>query len=348
MTTTRSRTPTTLSAVRWLSTGLAWTALAAATVACGGEEAKDPATQVPAAGGLRDRVRDAQWPNEIEFPATQGRTLQELGNSVTPNGAQVGLATSVFTVGRNRLAFGVIDSQGQFVYGRSAVYIARGPNSPAKGPFLAPADILLTEGRYRSKQAATEQDPFAAVYAAEVAFDKPGDYSVVVLTEQDGKLGGAAIAVSVSSKRDDLIPDVGERAPAVPTDTIASAGGDVEAIDTRVPPSDMHKRSFAEVAGTKPVALLFATPQLCQSRVCGPVTDVALQLKARYGDRVEFIHQEVYEGNDPAKGLREPLKAFNLQTEPWLFVVGADGRITARLEGSFGLGAFEQALETAL
>ena len=72
------------------------------------------------------------------------------------------------------------------------------------------------------------------------------------------------------------------------------------------------------------------------------------ELKSRYGDQVEFIHQEVYKGNDPKQGLREPLQQFNLATEPWLFVVGADGRITARLEGSFGLQAFEQALKTAL
>ena len=96
------------------------------------------------------------------------------------------------------------------------------------------------------------------------------------------------------------------------------------------------------------MALLFATPQLCQSRVCGPSVDVGLQLKSRYGDQVEFIHQEVYVDNDPQKGLREPLKRFNLPTEPWLFVVGDDGRVTARLEGSFGLGAFERALKTAL
>jgi hypothetical protein len=134
----------------------------------------------------------------------------------------------------------------------------------------------------------------------------------------------------------------------VATETVASARGDVEAIDTRRPTSDMHAESFADVLGTKPVALLFATPQLCQSRVCGPVVDVALQLRARYGDRVEFIHQEVYADNDPAKGLREPLQAFRLPTEPWLFVVGSDGKVTARLEGSFGLEAFEQALKTAL
>jgi hypothetical protein len=109
----------------------------------------------------------------------------------------------------------------------------------------------------------------------------------------------------------------------------------------------MHA-DFSKVVGSKPVALLFATPQLCQSRVCGPVVDVALQQRARYGDRVEFIHQEVYADNDPAKGLRKPLQQFNLPTEPWLFVVGEDGKITARLEGSFGLDAVERALQTAL
>jgi hypothetical protein len=102
------------------------------------------------------------------------------------------------------------------------------------------------------------------------------------------------------------------------------------------------------VLGKKPVALLFSTPQLCQSRVCGPVTDVALQLKAKYGDKIEFIHQEVYVDNDTNKGLRPPLEAFHLRTEPWLFVVDASGKITARLEGSFGLTAFENALKTAL
>jgi hypothetical protein len=66
------------------------------------------------------------------------------------------------------------------------------------------------------------------------------------------------------------------------------------------------------------------------------------------GSQVEFIHQEVYADNDPNKGLRDPLKRFNLRTEPWLFAVGKDGRITARLEGSFGLDAVERAVQSAL
>ena len=179
-------------------------------------------------------------------------------------------------------------------------------------------------------------------------FKKPGNYSILAVTKDGSKTFAAPGQVTVVSKEEDRIPEVGEPAPKVETDTKASAGGDLASIDTRQPPSDMHEKSFADVVGKKPVALLFATPQLCQSRVCGPVVDVALQLKSKYGDRVEFIHQEVYEGNDVKKGLREPLKRFNLATEPWLFVVGKDGRITARLEGSFGLSAFEQALNTAL
>ena len=61
-------------------------------------------------------------------------------------------------------------------------------------------------------------------------------------------------------------------------------------IDTRVPPSTMHEENFADVVGKEPVVLVFATPRLCQSRVCGPVVDVAEQLKAEYGDQAEFIH----------------------------------------------------------
>jgi hypothetical protein len=78
------------------------------------------------------------------------------------------------------------------------------------------------------------------------------------------------------------------------------------------------------------------------------VTDVLLQLRERYGDRIAFIHQEVYVDNDPAKGLRPSLRRFRLPTEPWLFTVGADGRVAARLEGSFGLDAVERALQAAV
>ena len=328
-------------------------ALLAAVLAlagCGGgpEEGGDAARNLPEGGGLQEKVRAAASPAPADFPSVDGRSLQQVADSMT-GGPQVGLAGQTYRTGRNRLAFGVIDPEGAFVYGKTAVYIAPTPDAKARGPFPAPADVLVTDPPFRSRQAATESDFFAAVYGADVTFGKPGRWSVLTVTQAGGGMLAAPTQVKVVPPGKDAVPDVGEPAPKVPTDTIASAKGDEEAVDTRVPTApELHETSFADVVGSKPVALLFSTPQLCKSRVCGPVTDIALQLKAQYGDRMTFIHQEVYVDNDPDKGLREPLRRFNLRSEPWLFVVGRDGRVTARLEGSFGLAAFEQAIKTAL
>ena len=328
-------------------------ALLAACIAlvagCGGGGDKDPVERVPAKGGLRERVREAQSPDASAFPATAGKTLQQVADGVGAQGPDLALASSVFTTGENRMAFGLIDQQGQFVYGPTAVYVARTPDALAKGPYVAPADVLLTEGRYRSKQAATEQDPFSAVYAAQVPFDKAGKWSVLAVTATGGRQIASTGAIEVLKPSQDKIPEVGQEAPKVKTDTVADAKGDLGRIDTREPPlPDMHERSFDQLVGKRPVALLFSTPQLCQSRVCGPVTDIAAQLKAKYGNRMAFIHQEVYKGNDPNKGLRDPLVQFHLQTEPWLFVVDRNGKITSRMEGSIGAKAFENAVQSGL
>jgi hypothetical protein len=326
--------------------------LACALIAgCGGGDSgggsSEPVEQVQPE--VREDVRAAQNPDLSTFPAAGGKSLQQLASEIGGAGPRIGLAAETFVTGKDtRVPFGVIGDDGRFLYGPTAIYIARGPGAKAKGPYAAPADVLVTKPAYRSQQAATEADPFAAVYAADVPVAKPGTYAVLAVTDTGDGLATTGTQIQVKAPKDDDIPAPGDPAPRVKTDTIDSVGGNEDLLDTRRPPSDMHEDSFDQVVGKKPVALLFATPQLCQSRVCGPVVDVALQLRERYGDRIEFIHQEVYEDNDLEKGLREPLRAFNLRTEPWLFVVGADGRITARLEGSFGLNAVEKALKTAL
>ena len=316
---------------------------------CGGDggSSKDPVQQVPSAA--RDKVQAAQNVDVSAFPKPDGRSLEELSSQFDTQGPQAGMASSVFRTGKNRLAFGVIDENLRFVYGKTVVYLQDATGKPT-GPFPAPADVLLTEPRYRSKQAATEKDPFVAVYEAQVDLPRTGVWKALIVSDVGGgRKIAAGVDFKVTRPSQDRIPDIGEPAPKVATDTIASAKGNVELVDTRIPAArELHDESFADVVGKKPVALLFATPQLCQSRVCGPVVDEMLQMKARYGDRMTFIHQEVYRDNVVAKGLRQPLQRFRLQTEPWLFVVGADGRITARLEGSFGLRAFENAVKTGL
>src|SRR5688500_8759718 len=77
-----------------------------AVAGCGGGDAspKDPVEQVPAAGGLQERVRAAQQVRESDFPSSAGKTLQQIAEEVKGGGSvEAGLATSVFTVGTGRL-----------------------------------------------------------------------------------------------------------------------------------------------------------------------------------------------------------------------------------------------------
>jgi hypothetical protein len=325
---------------------------AAAVVAAGCGGSQDGGAKPPPGVSKKDFAKllaDASTSTVADFPAVDGKSLQDMASTVKA-GPQAGFATSVLTPGTDRLAFGMIDTANNFVYGKSAVYIAKSPSDKALGPYPAPADSLLTKPAFRSQNAAVDTSPIAQIYAASVPFPKAGTWNVLAVTKQDdGAMVGAPAQVKVIAKRKDPIPDVGQVPPRVSTDTVASAAGNLAAIDTRRPfARELHEVNFKDVLGKKPVALLFATPQLCQSRVCGPVVDIALQMKQQYGGRMAFIHEEVYRDNQVSKGLRPQLQAFHLQTEPWLFTINKDGRIAARLEGSFGVNEFRRAIQAAL
>ncbi|MGN6188245.1 MAG: TlpA family protein disulfide reductase [Conexibacter sp.] len=290
-------------------------------------------------------VARAAHPTRSEFPAVSGRTLRQLADALDGGGPQVAPATTEYVPGRNRVAFGVIGRDGRLLYGDTAVYVARGEHAKALGPFLAPADSLQVRPAFRSETSAGDAD-VTGVYHADVELPGAGRWLMLTVTRSGGRLLGGAAAVEV--RRSSPVPAVGAPAPRMHTPTLASVGGDVAKIDTRVPPSRLHDVDFFDVVGKRPVALLFATPALCRSRVCGPVADEAVQLQTAYGNRMTFIHNEVYVDNDPSKGLRPQLRAFGLTSEPWLFVIDRRGRIAARLEGAFGIDEFRAAIERGL
>ena len=286
----------------------------------------------------------AEHPRAGEFPPAHGRTLQQLG-ALVKSSAQLGAATGTFTPGTRRLAFGLTARSGAYVYAPTAIYISTSPNAPAEGPFLAPDDPMGVAPQYRSQQN-SGPGGIQAIYATEVPVAHAGIYTILALTRTDKGLIGSPgeIAVAASS----LIPNVGQRPPAIATDTPATVHGDIALLTTRLPPESMHAVSFNQVLGKRPVALLFSTPQFCISKVCGPVTDIMVQLQHEFANRISFIHEEVYANNQPSKGLRPQLKAFHLETEPWLFTINRQGVIAARLEGAFGVNGATQALQAAL
>lgn len=323
------------SAVGSSSSAAGATSSTATTSAAAGSAAPAPAVAELAA---------AQRPSSSQFPAARGRSLQQLAKLVNAS-VGLGAATGTFTPGMRRFAFALSTSAGRFVYAPTALYIAARPSVPARGPFLAPADPLGVPPPYRSQQYAGPGD-IQAIYAAALPVPRAGTYSLLALTRTAKGLVGAPgeIAVAASSP----IPDVGQRPPAIATDTAATVHGNPALLTTRLPPEQMAPVSFDQVLGKRPIALLFSTPQLCISRVCGPVTDVTVALQHRFGHRVTFIHQEVYVDNQPNRGLRPQLGAFHLRTEPWLFAINRRGIIVARLEGAFGTTELTRALQAAL
>lgn len=325
--------------------------LAAAVAGCGSTDEKDRDPIANVSTDARDEVAAAQEVDPADFPKPPAdQSIDEFARQFDPSGPQAIAGTSVYRTPESRVAFGLLDAEQDFNYGPTVVYVAPYEGGgKVRGPYPAPADVLITDPEFRSAQAAREDDSFAAIYAAQVPFSQPGVYKVLAVSDIDGRRYAAGMAAQVLSADEDPVPDVGERAPEVETDTRATVGSDPDLLDTREPPApELHQESFADVVGKKPVVLLFSTPALCQSRVCGPVTDLLLQVKSEFDDRATFIHQETYVDNDLGKGFREPLRRFGLPSEPWLFTVDSDGRIAARLEGSFGLAAVRTAVEAAL
>jgi hypothetical protein len=151
--------------------------------------------------------------------------------------------------------------------------------------------------------------------------------------------------------KDDAPPDVGDPAVASETPTLASAGGDAAAITTRTPPDEsLLQYSVADsLAARVPFVVTFATPKFCSSRTCGPVVDVVEEVQQRLeGEKVRFIHVEVYEGNDPAAGYNQWMGEWKLRTEPWTFLVGRNGKIVDRFEGTVSVNELETAVREKL
>ena len=133
--------------------------------------------------------------------------------------------------------------------------------------------------------------------------DRDGNWDLVAHVPRGQRLHAPASSPRSRSAAPTTSPRSASARRAIHTPTVSDVGGDVGQIDTRSPHDDMHKVDFADVLGKEPVVLLFATPALCQSRVCGPVVDVAEQVEHEAGDGVDFIHMEVFNNNNASDGL---------------------------------------------
>jgi hypothetical protein len=310
---------------------------AVAWAGCGGgdEDGADPGAPPPPASAS-------------DFPKPGSRTIADLRRELGP-GPVLSPAVLVLQPGeRNRFGFGLFDrARKQISQAQVALYVADRRGRNVRGPYLSKWHSLAVDTEFQSESVTADPDAAKSYYTAELPFERAGDYQVIALVKLDGRLV-ASDPIGVQVRDDWKVPDVGDPAPRTETPTLEDVGGVESKIDTRVPPApDLHEHDFADVVGKRPVLLVFATPALCQSRVCGPVVDVLKQVKAGHEGDAAFIHMEIYNDNEVERGFRPQVREWGLPTEPWAFAIDRTGRVAARLEGAFGVDELERALRAA-
>jgi hypothetical protein len=250
-----------------------------------------------------------------------------------PSGRSAGVTvvagTEDYAPGTIRVSFLLLGAQGAPVY-RAGVRasIARQGSARPLASGVASLEPIGVPG------APTELGDVTRLYVVHLKVPQAGKYTVLVTAPGKTTLrGGLPILVRAHPQA----PAVGSKAIASKTPTIASTHGDFPLLTTRVPPdkSLLHYSIAGALSAHKPFVVVFATPKFCSSRTCGPVVGVVDAVRKQFtGTAIRFIHVEVYEDNDPGKGFNRWFKQWHLPTEPWTFVVGRDGLIKARFEGS--------------
>ena len=169
------------------------------------------------------------------------------------------------------------------------------------------------------------------IYVAHLRIPRPGRYWLVA--EPQGAKLQALGAIDVPARSRSVA--VGARAPRSDTPTLATAPA--AQITTSTPPDlPLLRYSVAQsLAAHVPFVVTFATPKFCTSRTCGPVVDVVEAVRKQFAARgIRFIHVEVFQDNDPTRGYNRWMRQWGLRSEPWVFLVGGDGRVKAKFEGS--------------
>jgi hypothetical protein len=337
---------------------------------CGGGDGTTSHVNPDAEAG---KSRPAPAPSA--FPSVKGKTLKEISAEATRHSeVKVTPEAQVFDPGSNRYPFTLAEKVGstgksgkEIVDAEAAIYYAKVPtispgarsrsgnkgmvpraqtqalDQPAIGPFPAAIESLATEPPFQGRTTTEDPDVATVVYATAMNFG-PGEYRPGILIKEKGGVGWKLLP-SIKVGEYAKIPRPGDKAPLIDTPTAKSVGGDLAKLTTRIPPDTQNKVNYAEVLGKEPILLLFATPQFCQSRVCGPVVDVAQQAQHEFEGKANFIHMEIYNENDPSQGVRHQVRQFHLPSEPWLFAINREGIVSAAIEGAFGTKLMDKTVE---
>lgn len=309
-------------------------ATALAAVACGGDDDDNEATS----------------PSTTSASA-QGITAQVAGYDFAASGPQ-------------RVIVGLIGREGRLVsFGTARFSFAflgeeKATGAPQPGPTVEATWIPIPGQQIQAGPSApreVEPSEGAGVYEArDVTFDRPGLWQVTVTVDVGGKSERATAAFPVAAEH--RIVNAGDDAPRSENHRPGAPGVPPGAVDSRadsatVPDPELHAMTVAEALATgRPTTVVVSTPVYCVSRFCGPITDAVGELAKRYGDRMGFVHLEVwrdFEKRQVNKAAAEWIYPDNKggANEPWVFLVGTDGKVIRRWDNVADTASLERAIQ---
>ena len=227
--------------------------------------------------------------------------------------------TSDFGPGTNRVSFLVVDKQSKVIERPTArVWISHGLKQK---PYAETAAKLEPIGVPGGATAEAQN-----IYVTSVDTPTPGTYWILA-----EPVGGKEDPGAREPRRPQQAAGAVGRGPGDPLQEPHTRAGrrpevghDGRAARPRPPCTTVA----AAMAAKRPFVVTFATPLYCQTRTCGPVVQITQSVAKKWqGKGVDFIHIEIYKGNDPANGTNRWVDEWKLPTEPFTFVVDRTGVI---------------------
>lgn len=264
----------------------------------------------------------------INVPAGGSSQLNLLVSSGAADGPTA-QSISVFEAGMDqRVAFVLEGQSGALAPAPGSVALQVSPDDKRWGAAL-PVDVHADTGA-----------AVTAYLTATYRFATPGTYWLRASLQ--GRSADSPVYVIDPSTA--KVPFAGQPMIDTATPTEASHAG-VNPLCTRNPPCNLHTQSLDAALQMKmPIALLFATPALCQTATCGPVLDNLLAASTAYNGKIIFIHCEIYTALSRDSPNTAPVLAYHLQSEPVLFLADSHGKVVERIDGLFGKGEVAAAL----
>jgi hypothetical protein len=256
------------------------------------------------------------------------------GDDSTASPYQLLIASSDVTATDNRVALTFWDGPDRFKDGQTVVVSIY---------------LVDAEGKAGDKLWEGQATPYLMsdiqYWVAYPEFSIAGSYGIqtfLTTTDEQNFENRALLTV----KEDAEAPATGEPVPATDTLTLDDVNS-VEELSSAGPYiEDFYRVNIEEATTNGKVSVIsFATPGHCTSALCSPVLLTMSQVHDSMPDKdMNWLHIEIWrdferEYLDPA------VTDWNLPSEPWVFVLNADGTVGARLDGPVSVEELEKVIQ---